>query len=351
MPVPLPRKPKPLLSVPVVRLACSDGQAERNGTLDKQHPTVRLAHKKDGQGDNCLLGIKGVPQLPRDSWPALLVSYYYLGGFLQRQDKYAYRDWAMDSGAFSAYNNGTPIDLYEYMQCCHETKDSDPSLVEIIALDVIGDGEGSLKNAYTMRENGLDVMPVFHIGDDWQILLEYARVWDKVGLSCRFGEPIKDSMRFYEQCFARVWPKKCHSFGWQGEKMLMTFPFHSSDSADWEVKPCQFGTWRSFGKPGSTAYLNYRGSQQNLRAEVEWYLKLERRLREKWADEMALLERESLKSEPDGRLAVDANSGRGERLLGAIGKPDVRLSVGAEGSRKRAETTFAAENGPNEPEP
>lgn len=314
----------PQPSAPTVRLACSDGQGERNGSLDKHGPTVRLAHNEIGQGRNCLLGVNGVEQLPKESWPALLVSFFYLEGFLKRQKDYAYRDWAIDSGAFSAFNLGKPIILEEYMETCHRLKECDSSLVEIIALDVIGSGEGSLKNAYTMRENGLDVMPVFHIGEDWEILKEYCRVWDKVGLSCRFGEPIKTSMRFYEQCFARVWPKKCHSFGWQGEKMLMTFPFHSSDSADWEIKPCQFGTWRSFGRPGGTAYMNVRGSAQNLRCEVEWYLDLERRLRDRWKKEMA--------------------------LLGSIvpyGNLTTRLVVGT--GRSVTDTGVSALNGPNVP--
>lgn len=277
---------------PSVRLAVTDdGMPSKRSRYPKAlGPELRLAHVPGAQGDNSLLGQRGVPQLPKESWPALLVSYWYIKGFLERQSEYAYRDWMLDSGAFSAYNSGKPIDLQEYIDFCLDIKAKDETLVEIIALDVIGSGEGSLKNAWEMKRQGVDAMPVFHIGEDWEILKEYGKNWDKVGLSCRFGEPVKESMRFYEQCFARIWPKKCHSFGWVGEKMLMTFPFHSSDSADWEIKPCQFGTWRAFGAKGSTAYMNVRGSKQNLRVEVEWYLDLERRLREKWRKQMEQLD-------------------------------------------------------------
>jgi hypothetical protein len=104
--------------------------------------------------------------------------------------------------------------------------------------------------------------------------------------------------------------------------MLMTFPFHSSDAADWEVKPCQFGTWRSFGKPGSTAYLNNRGSKQNLRCEVEWYLELERRLQVKWKKEMDVLEAQTPLT--------------------------VRLVAG--GGRSIQDVGIAAINGPNKPQ-
>lgn len=191
-------------------------------------PTLRLAHVPGAQGDNNLIGRKDMKQLLKDhEAPALLVSYVYIEAFLKIQEKYIYRDWMMDSGAYSAYNSGKEIDLHEYINACHLLKDSDPTLTEVIALDVIGSGEGSLRNAVKMKEAGVGyAMPVFHIGDDWEILKEYCKGWDKVGISCRFGESRKDSYKFYDQCFARTWPKKFHSFGWADEEVLMRYPLH-----------------------------------------------------------------------------------------------------------------------------
>lgn len=289
--------PKIRRNDPSLRLAVTNDEMPsktsryNKGLAPVSAPEIRLAHVPGAQGDNNLTGRNGVEQLPVESRPALLVSYVYLKGFIGCQSKYAYRDWMLDSGAFSAYNSGKVIDLQQYIKDCKDLLSKDTTLVEVIALDVIGSGPGSATNANIMREAGLDVIPVFHIGDDWSILKNYCQGYNKVGLSCRFGESVKDSYKFYEQCFARGWPKKFHSFGWVAEKMLLTFPFHSSDSADWEIKPCQFGTWRAFGKPGSTAYLNVRGSKQNLRAEVEWYLELERRLQHKWKKQMDELEK------------------------------------------------------------
>lgn len=332
-----PDKPSPEPSIdPSVRLALTnDGMPSKESRYKAiaPAPEVRLAHVPGAQGDNNLTGRNGVEQLPEASHPALLVSYFYLKGFLDNQHKYAYRDWMLDSGAFSAYNSGKEINLQEYITECKRLLPIDLSLVEIIALDVIGSGPGSATNAEIMRDAGLDIIPVFHIGDDWSILKDYCQGYNKVGLSCRFGEPVKESYRFYEQCFARGWPKKFHSFGWVAEKMLLMFPFHSSDSADWEIKPCQFGTWRSFGKPGSTAYLNVRGSKQNLRAEVEWYLDLERRLQQRWKKEMGVLQALlPTFTAPTLRLAINHHGTSGERVEKIIGKeptkPDVRLVVG-----------------------
>lgn len=161
-----------------------------------------------------------------------------------------------------------------------------------------------------MKEAGVEAMPVFHIGDDWEILKEYAKHWDKVGISCRFGEPLNESFAFYDQCFARVWPKKFHSFGWMDEKVVMRYPLHSSDSSSWEVGPCAFGNWKAFGK------LSVRGSTQNLRPQVEWYLDLEERVRRRWKKEMALL---NAVSKPDIRLVVGAGRSITDVGINALG--------------------------------
>jgi hypothetical protein len=62
--------------------------------------------------------------------------------------------------------------------------------------------------------------------------------------------------------------------------------------------------------------LNWRGGKQNLRAEVEWYLDLEQRARQKWAGAMKAVEAEA---ENTLRLAVvtpDTVSPRQEQAFG-----------------------------------
>ena len=77
--------------------------------------TIRLATAVSSQGGNVLLGRRGVKQLSENLKPSLLVSYVYLSAWLRKQKEYVYRDWALDSGAFSAYNKGTEIDLQDYI--------------------------------------------------------------------------------------------------------------------------------------------------------------------------------------------------------------------------------------------
>lgn len=272
-------------------------------------PSVRLAHVTGAQGDNNLIGRNGVEQLPLSSAPALLISYAYLDPFLKLQDKYAYRDWVMDSGAFSAFTSGKVIVLQDYIDICHRLIEADSTLVEVFALDVIGDWKGSMANAEEMWRQGVEAIPCFHYGEPWDVLKQLCATYPKVAIGGCVGKRDKDE--FASQCFARVWPKKLHGFGFGSEKSILLNPWHSVDATNWETGPCAFGRWNSFG--GS---LSVRGSAQNLRTEIEWYLDLERRARERWKKEMLMLEKlETTKvlheTAPTIRLAV-ISTGREE---------------------------------------
>jgi hypothetical protein len=180
----------------------------------------------------------------------------------------------------------------KYMRTCQRLLMSDPTLVEIIALDVINDGKTSrtitgrlsLANALIMKENNLEVIPVFHVGEDWAILREYCARFSKVGLSCRFGEEKVDSLKFYDQAFAREWPKRFHSFGWIADEVVYNYPFHSGDSASWRVGPLCFGNWKKFGM------MSVRDSNVDLRSQLRYYHKMEEIAKIRWEKERAVLD-------------------------------------------------------------
>ena len=245
-------------------------------------PTIYLAHCPGAQGDNILLGRKGISQMPDLSRPALLVSFVYLKPFLDHRLKYAYRDWALDSGAFSAKSLGVTIDLKEYIEKCLELRATDPTLTDIFALDVIGDWKASLANTEAMWAAGVPAIPAYHVGEPEAALLDLAKRFPKVALGGAVGYHRK--LEWAKQCFARIWPKRIHGFGFSGERAVLSLPWHSVDATNWEVGPCKFGNWKSFGK------MSVRGSAQNLRSEVEWYLRLESRARDQWAKEMVQLQ-------------------------------------------------------------
>lgn len=231
-----------------------------------------------------MLGRNGVEALPDTSLPALLVSYWYLEQFEKNRHRYCYRDWVMDSGAFSAHNSGVTIELQDYIDCCKRLMKTDSTLTEIYALDVIGDWEAGLLNTEKMWKQEVPAIPCFHYGEPWELLELLCLEYPKIALGGCVGK--RDKNKFAAQVFARAWPKKIHGFGFGHEDSILQFPFHSTDATNWEMGPCAFGRWAAFG--GAT--ISVRGSNQNLRAEVEYYLDLEERARVKWKREMDELE-------------------------------------------------------------
>lgn len=307
------RKHYPFMK-PDIRLATGVGPPDAFAQ-GLAYPEVRLAHSPGAQGDNVLVGQRGVAQLEKK--PALLVSYVYLDLFLKHRHRYAYRDWVMDSGAFSAHNSGTKIELQGYIDKCKELLASDPTLSEVYSLDVIGDWKASLKNTEEMWRQGVPAIPCFHVDEPWDLLIGMARDYFKIALGGVAYAKIRKKEWWAGQCFNRIWheigPTRVHGFAYGGEKALLTFPFHSVDATNWELGPCKFGRWKSYGDQA----VSVRGSKQNLRIEVEFYLKLEQRARKRWAKEMVRIEEAAKARNPKYTAASE------QRL-------DVRLSVASQ---------------------
>lgn len=343
------------LQPPSIRLAWFDIPAVNN-TLDRA-PTVRLAHQPGSQCDNSIKeggwNNNGAPLMPTQKAPALLVSYYYLKPFLENRELYHYRDWVLDSGAFSAHNSGVNIDLNQYIDCCLSLMSTDPRLTEVFALDVIPKdhqpltvqkaAEQSLKNTEEMWRQGVPAIPTFHRGEDESFLYQMAREYPKIGIGGVALLRGDQKFLFCEQVFARVWPKRIHGLGMAAEKLVYGLPFHSVDATNWEMAPCAFGNWQKFGK------MSVRGSDQDLRSQVYYYLELEAKARVRWAAQMKELDaadkaegctwKDKLGLRPTGhqsvRLAVDASSGNGKRIGTTIAKdPEVLLALANAGKER-----------------
>lgn len=219
---------------------------------------------------------------PKLDWESMkinmLVSFHYLKDYRKRQKDIRPNLTMLDSGAFSAWNSGTTINL-EDLTIESLTGHWDES----VALDVVGDETQSRNNANYMREANCNVIPVFHIGESWNLLEYYCTFFKKVGLSCRFGEPRTESKNWLQDCFKKHWPFPFHSFGWVDRKILTEFPFHSADTSTWSTKPCVYGSWRAF--PG-TSRVSVKG-MMTVEAEVRYWLKFERFLKCRWKKELS----------------------------------------------------------------
>lgn len=237
--------------------------------------TVRLAFGGSG---------KRVAQAlpPNMRPPALLVSFAYLREFLRVRHLMHFRDWSMDSGAFSAYQLGININLDEYIETCKVLRATDPQLVEVFSLDVIGDWKASLRNTEKMWAAGVPSIPTFHLREPEHVLLTMAREYPKVALGGGAHYRRKDI--WAEQCFARIWPHRIHGLAYGSEKSIMLLPWESVDATNWEIGPTKFGSWKTYGN------LSVRGEALNLRVEVDHYLAVEDKARVRWAKEMQLIQ-------------------------------------------------------------
>ncbi len=218
--------------------------------------------------------------------PALLVSYLVAEDFLQDAPAISYRDWVLDSGAYTAHTLGKVIKLQDFIDYCHKLAAHERAPSEVFGLDIIGDWKGSLKNIEEMWRQGVPAIPCYHEGEPWHVLMTMCRDYPKVALGGMVGAPGNRKLAWVKECFSRVWPKRIHGFGVFNQQILHAVPFESVDSANWAY-PNIGGNWIGIGQ-GKWVVLRSRKTY-DLRTEVRYYLKLERKLKFLWRRELAAL--------------------------------------------------------------
>ena len=262
-----------------VRLAIVGAQhALVKGLREPVAPAIRLAVAPGGLTHERMASSQGYN--PR---PAILVSYAYWHIFSKRRKDFSYRSWALDSGAFTVFNQGKQVELESYIELCQAELSGDDPPEDVFALDVIGSHEGSARNTEKMWNAGIQAIPCFHIGEPWSVLRDMANSYPKIALGgVAVGVSKQEKQRWLEECFAQFWVDnkvKVHGFGMHDMALLMRFPFHSVDASNWELQPCAFGRWAAYGG----ADLRIRGGHQNLQIEVEHHLRKERKVQQRWA--------------------------------------------------------------------
>jgi hypothetical protein len=145
----------------------------------------------------------------------------------------------LDSGAYSAYNNKTVIDIQEYIDFIKENIDD----IEVYAnLDEIGSAEGTWKNQEEMERQGLKPIPVYHLGEPTSFLdramkYEYFAVGGIASKLTSYGA----LSNYLDSVFAKVCTKKTdyfpynkvHGFGIATPQLLVRYPWYSADTTSW----------------------------------------------------------------------------------------------------------------------
>lgn len=180
----------------------------------------------------------------RDHKISVLVSYYDFRPAYWRKLEFFDKqvcNFMLDSGAFSAFTQKKPIDLKKYIAFIKEHM---AKLTCYIALDVIGDAKASVENYKTMRQNGLDPIPVWHPPfSSTDVLKEYLDLGAKYICFGAIASALKakaGNSMYYQLCpkidkafeLLQKYPgTKVHGLGISSDTLTKMYPWYSLDSS------------------------------------------------------------------------------------------------------------------------
>ncbi len=180
-----------------------------------------------------------------------LISYYNLrSGDKNRKDirhrikAYGWQSvednvFLLDSGAFSAWNSGAKINIWEYIEFIKEFGDL---FTNIVCLDVIDDPVKSEVNHLLMRDelgDSITLIPVFHSGEPWAVLSYLCARYSYVGISPNNNWSeinkrwwLSSIFNYYDFEKSNI---KTHGFGYTSPYGLQRYPLTTADSGSWRL--------------------------------------------------------------------------------------------------------------------
>jgi hypothetical protein len=143
----------------------------------------------------------------------------------------------VDSGAFSAYQNKTTVNIQDYIRF---VKNHLHEIEAYANLDSIGSVEETWKNQEIMEKAGLNPIPVYHLDEPFYYLnrcMEYP-YFAIGGLASATGRALDPFLIniFRRLCTEKTDYKpshKVHGFGIATPEMVCKFPWYSLDTTSW----------------------------------------------------------------------------------------------------------------------
>lgn len=139
----------------------------------------------------------------------------------------------LDSGAWSAFTLGSPIDLKEYVKFITRFSHWFKAYSN---LDDLQSPVITKNNQKALEDKGLYPLPVFHTGESLEILEDYVQEYPYVcvGRIIPFTNQPKKIIPFLIQCHKIARGRAVlHGFGVTNWKLLKLFPWYSVDSSSW----------------------------------------------------------------------------------------------------------------------
>lgn len=177
-----------------------------------------------------------------------LMTWAYLGGvnkklwpvfdyWRKRKKKDLEIQILLDSGAFTFGSKISEYDNEKYDQKLEEyiefLKKYSNDIDYYIALDHIWSVDKSIEYYDKMRSEGMDPIPVYHLGEPYEILQYYAENSSYIAIALR-GAKQAHQYAALQKIFSDYPNHKFHALAVNGlTKIYLDFPFYSCDSSSW----------------------------------------------------------------------------------------------------------------------
>lgn len=137
--------------------------------------------------------------------------------------------FTLDSGAFTAWKAGKPIQLDDY---CRFLDQLPIKPWRYFTLDVIGDPEGTMRNYETMLARGFKPVPIFTRGEDTSVLDEFYKTSDVVGIGGLVGT--QGNRGFVKGIMRHIRDRMVHWLGFTDLDFIKVYRPYMCDSSSWE---------------------------------------------------------------------------------------------------------------------
>lgn len=180
----------------------------------------------------------------------VLIAYPYFKSSIIKslhEDRSYIKSLMVDSGAFTAFNGGYEIPVYEYVNFLNKIKSLSPQY--IIQLDVIGDHERTFENYFEMVQRGITPVPVFTRGAP---LNDLDYIYEKISDFVLLGGVASGAGRheYVNMFLKRNKGRKVHLLGYTNTAILKKHKVYSLDASSWK-KSARFG--------GLDVFINGKG--------------------------------------------------------------------------------------------
>jgi hypothetical protein len=161
----------------------------------------------------------------------ILVAYPYLSSQIVDRLRDVGPDLRLvvDSGAFTAWKAGKPINLDDY---CRFLDGLQIKPWRYFTLDVVGDPHASMVNYETMLRRGYTPVPIFTRGEDPSVLDDYYKTSDVVGIGGLVQT--EGNKGFVKGIMQKVAGRRVHWLGFTNPEFIKAFRPYMVDSSSWE---------------------------------------------------------------------------------------------------------------------